>query len=195
MNKAVLEHVAGGATLLAISAAAFWGVVLPVWSQTASQTQADAEVSQQRTVSTELSRSLSAAQHRLRTARASLLTFDDPCWTDSDRSRRIERVYRAAHASGLQVEGVEPSDPERVGTRRVLPMRLSAKGEFVSVVRTLAEIRKTQPDVVLRSLDITTGPGPEGQLFVNIELLWVPPMVDPNAKPSAPSNGREASVN
>lgn len=194
MNKAILEHITGTVVLLSVTAATFWGAVLPVWTRSASQAQAIADAAQQRTAATELARSLSAAQNKLRVAKTALLTFDQPCWTDADRSRRIERVYRVAHDAGLQVEGVEPSDAERVGGRRVLPMRLSARGGFASTVQTLAEIRKTQPDVVVRTLDMVAAPGTEGQLMINIELLWVPPAADPNAKPSTPRNSREASV-
>jgi len=180
------------ATLLlaALTAAAWRGVLQPALSRSAGEIEAAREVVAHRADSADLARQLSAAQKDLRLTRAALSVFDQPGWTDSDRSRRIELVYTAARNAGVQVEGVEPSDAERVGGRRVLPMRLSGRGEYVSILRVIADIRRNQPDVVIRTMDIVSLPGGDGQLFLTAELLWVPPAAQPG-KPAIPA---EAAV-
>jgi len=180
------------ATLLlaALTAAAWRGVLQPALSRSAGEIEAAREVVAHRADSADLARQLSAAQSDLRLTRDALSVFNQPGWTDSDRSRRIELVYTAARNAGVQVEGVEPSDAERVGGRRVLPMRLSGRGEYVSILRVIADIRRNQPDVVIRTMDIVSLPGGDGQLFLTAELLWVPPAAQPG-KPATPA---EAAV-
>jgi Tfp pilus assembly protein PilO len=195
MNRSFLEHGLGVLILVGLTAAGWWGAILPYLSRAASEAQAVAELSQSRLTAAEVARQLSTVQNQLRTARLELDTYNQPCWNQHERSHRIESIYQLARDSGVQVEAVEPSDTERVGGRRTLPMRLSAKGEFASLVRLFAELRRSQPDVVLRSLDMVTAPSSEGQLLVNSELLWVPTSpANPTPGQPNPNAPAEASV-
>lgn len=174
------------ALLVIVTMGLVWGLIRPAHQRIADNAVAAIELSSERDLAGTLARQLAARQAELRRLRAELDTFDHKCWSDTDRSRRIEGLFQTARGEGMTVEGVEPSDAERVGGRRVLPMRLAARSEFGPLVRTLNKLRQSQPDVVLRTLDTVPAPTGEGQLLINAEFLWVPAPT-PSPQPSTSS--------
>lgn len=172
---------------LATATALTWAFYIsPALSRSQLEASAAERIVPLRRESVELSRQLAAAQADVIRVRHALTAYDQPCWTDPDRSRRMERLYALAKSAGLNVEGVEPLETETVALRRALPIRMTARGPFHAALSAIADTRRSMPDIVLRSLDLLEAGGSGRELTVGVEWLWVPPQPDPSTTP-APS--------
>lgn len=185
---------AAAVVALAAATALTWMLYInPALSRSHREASAAERIVPLRRESVELSRQLAAAQADVIRVRHALTGYEQPCWTDPDRSRRMEKLYALAKSSGLNVEGVEPMEAESVALRRALPIRMTARGPFHATLAALADTRRAMPDIVLRSLDLLEAGGSGRELTVGVEWLWVPPQPDPVTAPSSPAPASTAT--
>lgn len=164
----------GAAVLLAVTAGLYFGVIGPARERWLTREATVQGLRSEREVASTLARSLSVRQAELRRLREQLEGFHHTCWAEQDRSRRIEWLLQLARTDGLTVESIEPAEGDTVAGRRVVPLRLTARGEFTALRQTLQRLRVSMPDVVLRSLEIVASPAAETHLLISADLLWVP---------------------
>lgn len=166
--------VIGGMLLVLLTATLYILVLRPAHQRWVTRESTAQELRAERDISTTLARSLAARQAELHRLRRTLDSFSQPCWVEQDRSRRLEWLFQLARAHGLVVESIEPAEGDRIAGRAVVPLRLTAHGEFESLVHLLGQMRRDMPDVVLRSLELTLSPAETSRLLIMTDLLWVP---------------------
>jgi hypothetical protein len=162
-------------TLLAVVTGSAWMALRPMLSRSADESRAASSLVKERRNASDLSRQLAMAQTELRSSRRELETLSQPAWGDLDRSRRIEGLYRVARESGLKLDGINPGEPETTAGRRGLSLRLAGRGKYAALTATLAAIRQANPDMVIRSIDLSPAPNSATEVGVNAEILWVWP--------------------
>jgi hypothetical protein len=168
-----------------LTAGCWYGIIKPALLRRENDAAARVRLATVREGVDQSRQNLDIANRVLRSTQAQLGAFNQPCWKELDRSRRLEWLYSIARGNDLEIEAVEPGDAEIAGGRRVMPLRVTGRGPFNSVVSTLHGIRATMPDFLLRSTELTGSATPgSNSLVVTLELIWVP-VADSAAAPAA----------
>lgn len=179
--------------LAGLTVAAWVFVLGPDLSRSSQDAEARIDLAEVRSHAAESSRALAAVQTGVARARLELDTYNQPCWSDSDRSRRLEWLYRVSRAAGLKIEGVEPGEAETVSNRRGLSMRLNGRGDYASIQNALHDLRTAMPDVVLRHIELNalsngttaSSAAEAAEITVSMELLWLPVATAADGPPPA----------
>lgn len=167
--------VALGVVLAALTAAAWLVVVQPAVARSRGDELARGSLPEARRSVASAGRALATVQNALNRTGQDLALLDHACWTDLDRSSRVERIYTTSNNAGLHIEAVEPGEVEIVSDRRAYSFRVAARGTYASLAATLAGLRRAMPDVLVRSVDVTAAPVDDRpEVVVTMELLWVP---------------------
>lgn len=186
--------VAVALALAGITALCWVFVVSPMLSQSSQSAVARDELERVRIQSAQSARSLAAAQTAVAHTRKTFDSYNQPCWTETDRSRRLEWLYSVSQAAGLKIESAEPGEVETISNRKAVAMRLSARGSYAAVIAAVHDLRIAMPDVLLSGMSLTALPGAEvAEVNVLLDLVWIP--VSPSTEPASKSSKTsEASI-
>ena len=118
-------------------------------------------------------RALAAQRDRLRAVQAQVDAERRRLQSAGHLNRRLARLTELAGATGLEVEEILPGQASRRPRYTIVPVTLTANGNYPTCAIFLARLKEAFPDTSVASFELNGYPqGPQRRARLHLDLRW-----------------------